>query len=94
MVCIFLGHIILFKGIEVDPIKMDVVKICPKPISPSNIRRFLDFTRYYRRFVLGFSLIASLFETLTNKVKFTCSEACDTLKLTSQIKSKAVVSSK
>ncbi|WMV29985.1 hypothetical protein MTR67_023370 [Solanum verrucosum] len=37
---VFLGHIVSRKGIEVDPTKTDVVKSCPRPISPSDIRSF------------------------------------------------------
>ncbi|WMV07857.1 hypothetical protein MTR67_001242 [Solanum verrucosum] len=65
-------------GIEVGPKKMDAVKSCPRPLSLTDIRSFLGLAGYYRRFVEGFSSIASPLTTLTQKkVKFVCSEACE-----------------
>lgn len=55
------------QGIEVDSKKMDAVKRFPRPLSPINIRSFLDLSRYYRRFVEGFSFIASLLTVLTKR---------------------------
>ncbi|WMV18336.1 hypothetical protein MTR67_011721 [Solanum verrucosum] len=74
----FLGHIISSKGIEVDPKKTDAFKSCPRPLSPSDIRSFLGLSSYYRRFVEGFSSMASLLTTLTQKkAKFMLSEVCE-----------------
>ncbi|KAH0758100.1 hypothetical protein KY290_021593 [Solanum tuberosum] len=73
----FLGHIVSSKGsIEVDLKKMDAVKSWPRPLTPSDIRRFLGLAGYYRRFVEGFSSIASPLTTLTQKkANFIWSEA-------------------
>nr|ABI34336.1 hypothetical protein SDM1_41t00011 [Solanum demissum] len=74
----FLSHIVSSKGIEVDPKKMDVVKGWPRPLTPTDIRSFLGLAGYYRRFVEGFSSIASPLTTLTQKnAKFVWSEACE-----------------
>ncbi|KAH0710889.1 hypothetical protein KY284_012316 [Solanum tuberosum] len=74
----FLGHIVSRKGIEVDPKKTDAVKSWPRPLTPSGIRSFLDLAGYYRRFVEGFSSIASPLMALTqNKAKFEWSETCE-----------------
>ncbi|WMV09059.1 hypothetical protein MTR67_002444 [Solanum verrucosum] len=63
------------KGIEVDPIKMDAVKSWLRPLSPTDIRRFLGLAGYYRRFVDGFSCIVSPLTTFTqNKAKFIWSD--------------------
>ncbi|WMV54703.1 hypothetical protein MTR67_048088 [Solanum verrucosum] len=65
-------------GIEVDPNKTDTVKSWPRPLTPSDIRSFLGLGGYYRRFVKGFSFIASLLTTLNkNMAKFVWSEACE-----------------
>ncbi|WMV29770.1 hypothetical protein MTR67_023155 [Solanum verrucosum] len=74
----FLGHIVSSKGIKVDQSKMDVVKSCPRPLSSTNIRNFLGLAGYYRRFVEGFSSIASPLTALTQKkAKFIWSKTCE-----------------
>jgi len=55
-----------------------VVKSWPRPLSPMDIRSFLGLSGYYRRFVEGFSSIASPLTALTQKKsKFEWSEACE-----------------
>ncbi|KAH0697960.1 hypothetical protein KY289_015442 [Solanum tuberosum] len=74
----FLGHIVSSKGTEVDPKKTDSVKSWPRPLLPTDIRSFLGLAGYYRRFVEGFSSIASPLTALTQKkAKFVWSEACE-----------------
>ncbi|KAH0784229.1 hypothetical protein KY290_003827 [Solanum tuberosum] len=74
----FLGHIVSSEGIEVDPKKTDAVKSWPRPLNPSDIRSFLGLVGYYRRFVEGFSSIASPLTALTQyKSKFEWSESCE-----------------
>lgn len=51
-----LGHIFLSKDIEVDLKKIDIVKICLRPLIPIDIIIFLGLDCYYRRFVKGFRL--------------------------------------
>ncbi|KAH0633476.1 hypothetical protein KY284_036262 [Solanum tuberosum] len=63
----FLGHIVSSNGIEVDPKKTDAVKSCPSPLTPTDIRSLLGLASYYRRFVEGFSSIASPLPILTQK---------------------------
>lgn len=65
---VFLGHIVSGDDIMVDPKKMETVKNWPRPLSPSNIRRFLGLVGCYRKFVEGwFSFIASPLTRLTQK---------------------------
>ena len=65
----FLGHIISSEGVEVDPRKMEAVKNCPRPLTPTYIRSFLSLEGYYGRFVYGFALISSPLITLTQMSK-------------------------
>ncbi|WMV45589.1 hypothetical protein MTR67_038974 [Solanum verrucosum] len=56
---------------KVDLKKRDAVKSWPRPLSPSDIRSFMDLAGYYKRFVEAFSSIASpLMSSTQKKVKF------------------------
>ena len=54
----YLGHIVSAKGIETDPKKVEAVKnwIIPKTIT--DVRSFLGFTNYYRRFIKDYAKVA------------------------------------
>lgn len=54
----FVGHIVSEAGKEIDPEKTDKVTTWPKPTSPEDVRRFLGFVGYYRRFIKNFSQIS------------------------------------
>ncbi|WMV32859.1 hypothetical protein MTR67_026244 [Solanum verrucosum] len=72
----FLGLIVSSIGIEVDAKKTDTVKCWTRPLTPTDIRSFLGLPGCYRRFVEGFSSIASPLTSLTQKkAKFVLSEA-------------------
>ncbi|KAL5570732.1 hypothetical protein UlMin_020329 [Ulmus minor] len=67
----FLGHIISKEGIAVDPGKIEAIKSWPTLTNVKEVRSFLGLAGYYRRFVEGFSKIASPLTQLTRKnVKF------------------------
>jgi hypothetical protein len=75
---IFLGHVISAEGILVDPIKVEAVLKWERPTNVTEIRSFLGLVGYYRRFIEGFSTIASPLTKLTRKeVGFVWSEECD-----------------
>ena len=73
----FLGHIVFSKGIRVDTAKIEAVVNWKPPGSVTEVRSFLSLARYYRRFVKGFSVIASpLTKLLRTGVKFEWSDKC------------------
>ena len=73
----YLGHVVTPEGIFPDPGKVEVVKNFPTPASLKELKSFLGLANYYRRFIKGFSEIASPLNALTkNGVKFCWSESC------------------
>ncbi|KAI3472595.1 hypothetical protein Pfo_030078, partial [Paulownia fortunei] len=75
---VFLGHVVSKDGISVDPSKVEAVIKWPTPTNVSEVRSFLGLAGYYRRFVQGFSKIATPMTMLTRKnVKFLWTNACE-----------------
>ena len=56
---VFLGHIIFSEGFEFIPTKTEAFKNWPRPLNPTDIKSFLGLAGYYRRFVDGFTSMAS-----------------------------------
>lgn len=54
----YLGHVVSQNGVETDPDKLKVLKDWPVPTCVKELRSFLSFSSYYRRFVPGFAQIA------------------------------------
>ncbi|CAA0831250.1 Uncharacterized mitochondrial protein AtMg00860, partial [Striga hermonthica] len=74
----FLGHIVIARGIEVDPSKIEAVSKWDTPRSATDFRSFLGLAGYYRRFIEGFSKIAQPLTNLTKKaVRFDWSSQCE-----------------
>ena len=75
---VFLGHVISTEGIVVDPRKVEAVLKWERPTNVTEIQSFLGLAGYYRRFIEGFSTIASPLTKLTSKeVRFVWSEECE-----------------
>ncbi|MCG8049379.1 MAG: RNase H-like domain-containing protein, partial [Candidatus Thiodiazotropha endolucinida] len=53
----YLGHVVSESGIMTDPEKIQALKDWPVPKCLKDVRKFLGFTGYYRRFVKGFARI-------------------------------------
>ena len=74
----FLGHIISKDGLIVDPKKIAAVVNWSSPRNAAEICSFLGLASYYRRFVKGFSTIASPLTKLPRKdVRFVWTEECE-----------------
>ena len=73
----FLGHIVSSEGIRVNPTKIEVVVNWKPPRNVTEVRSFLGLVGYYRRFVRGFSVIASPLTKLLKKgIKFEWTDKC------------------
>ena len=73
----FLGHIVLLGGIRVDPTKIEAAVNWKPPRNVTEVRSFLGLAGYYRRFVRGFSVIASPLTKLLRKgIKFEWTDKC------------------
>ncbi|KAH0615359.1 uncharacterized protein H6S33_000995 [Morchella sextelata] len=63
----YLGLIIESNGIKMDPRKVKTVKNWTVPKTVKDLQAFLGFVNFYRRFIGGFSEMASPLTTLTRK---------------------------
>ena len=55
----YLGHIVSAAGVATDPEKIRAVTEWPAPTTLKELRAFLGFASYYRRFVEGFAKLAA-----------------------------------
>ena len=68
----YLGHHISADGVSTDPKKVEAVKDWPTPSTVSDVRSFLGFVGYYRRFIKGFSSLAKPLTELTKGLESQC----------------------
>lgn len=61
----YLGHIVSDKGVETDPEKIASIKSWPVPKNLKQLRSFLGFAGYYRRFIKDYAIIAKPLNDLT-----------------------------
>ena len=73
----FLCHIVSLDGIRVDPTMIKAVVNWKPPRNVTEVRSLLGLAGYYRRFVRGFSVIASpLTKLLIKGIKFEWTDKC------------------
>jgi hypothetical protein len=82
---LFLGHIINWDGLAVDPKKVAAILVWKAPKDVRRIKSFIRMAGYYQRFIEGFFKIARLMTALlAKKVEFkwtpACQESFETLK--------------
>ena len=75
----FLGHKCTDKGILPDDSKFEKILNYPKPTNADEVRRFVAFVNYYRRFIKNFSFYSMHLTRLTRKnTPFVWTEKCET----------------
>lgn len=77
----YVGNIVSEEGIEPDPDKINKVQNWPKPRNSDEVRQFLGFVGYYRRFIEGFSTIARPLNDLLPNTKKKTRKGVRTLKV-------------
>ena len=61
----YLGVILLQDSIEANPAKIEGVANWPEPRNRREVRQFLGFCNFYRRFIPGFAKVAKPLTELT-----------------------------
>ncbi|PIK53262.1 Septin-8-A [Apostichopus japonicus] len=60
-----LGHVISADGVQTDPDKISAVSTWPRPQNVTELKSFLGFAGYYRRFIENYSRIAKPLNSLS-----------------------------
>ena len=61
----YLGHVVSEQGVETDPEKIRALRSWPVPRTLKELRSFLGFAGYYRRFINGYAALAKPLNDLT-----------------------------
>ena len=65
----YLGHVVGHEGVTTDPDKIKAVTELPRPTTVNEVRSFLGFVSYYRRFIPNFSKVAKPLNTLLQNLE-------------------------
>ena len=67
----YLGHVVSKVGVSTDPDKITAVTEWPQPTTVTEVRSFLGFVSYYRRFIPNFSKVAKPLNQLLQNLEGT-----------------------
>lgn len=75
---LFLGHVVSENGVSPDPSKTQALKYYPRPHSTEEVKRFVAFANYYRKFITHFAEKAyPLNKLCTKRATFLWTEDCE-----------------
>lgn len=74
----FLGHLVSGHGVRADPRKVADILSWPSPTSKTELKSFMGLAGYYRRFIEGFSKLASPLFRVSGLEVFEWTEECQT----------------
>lgn len=74
----YLGHLVSVKGVSAEPSKLQAISSWPVPSTLRELRSFLGFTGYYRRFIQNYGKLCSPLHVLLKKDSFEWSPAATT----------------
>ena len=70
----YLGHVVSNEEVSTDPDKIKSVTEWPQPTTVTEVRSFLEFVSYYRRFISSFSKVAKPLNKLSQNLEGTPSQ--------------------
>lgn len=74
---LYLGHLVSAEGIKPDPNKVAVLQNYPEPKNAEDVKRFVAFSNYYRKFIPNFAKLCIPLNNLTRKnIQFNWNEDC------------------
>lgn len=75
---LYLGHLVTKDGILPDPNKITVIENYPKPKNSDEVRRFVAFSNYYRKFIYNFAILTLPLNRLCRKnIPFEWTKECE-----------------